>query len=115
MPLKFFAARPVPLHLKGVVESELNSLEEQGIISPISCVTQAIPVIWVKKSNGTYRMCVDFKVTLNKNIKSHSIRYLPLKKLAHTADSKYFAKIDLKSAYWQITLHKSQSKRIIDN
>ena len=105
MPLKFFAARPVPLHLKGVVESELNSLEEQGIISPISCAIQASPVVWVKKSNGRYRMCVDFKATLNKNIKSDVYPLPTIEKIsARIADSKYFAKIDSKSAYWQIAL-----------
>ena len=52
MPLKFLAARHAPLHLKGVGESQLNSLEEQGIISPIRSATQASPVVWVKKSNG---------------------------------------------------------------
>ena len=57
MPLKFLAARHAPLHLKGVGESQLNSLEEQGIISPIRSATQASPVVWVKKSKAS-TVCV---------------------------------------------------------
>ena len=69
--LRFCKARPVPVNLRQTLDSELERLEKQGIISPVDHANHVIPVVWVKKSNGQYKMCVDFKATLNSNIQSN--------------------------------------------
>jgi len=68
--LKFCRARQVPIHLKKDIDYELDCLEKQGIISPISSSSHASPLVWVRKPNGRFRMCVDYKGTLNKYIES---------------------------------------------
>ena len=103
--LKFGKARPIPVHLRDTLDCELDRLVKQGVISPIDHATHASPVVWVKKANGQYRMCVDFKATLNCNIQADAYP-LPTSEeiFARVGNASKFAKIDLKSAYWQIAL-----------
>jgi hypothetical protein len=104
-PLKFCKARVVPIHLKDTLDKELQLLEDQGIITPIQCAMQASPVVWVKKPNGRYRMCVDFKSTLNSNIQADSYPMPTAEEVfCKVGKACKFAKIDLKSAYSQIAL-----------
>lgn len=58
----FCRARPVPLALEDEVATELDRLEEAGIITKCidGGVENASPVVWVRKPNGKLRMCVDF-------------------------------------------------------
>ena len=104
-PLKFCRARPVPIHCRELLDRELVSLERQGIISPVTCSKSASPVVWVKKQSGRFRMCVDFKATLNDNIKSDAYPVPTVEEVfSRIGKARRFAKVDLKSAYWQIEL-----------
>ena len=71
-PLKFCPARKVPIHVKELLDKELKELEAHGIITPIQFSSSCSPVVWVKKTNGRYRMCADYKGTLNTAIESDS-------------------------------------------
>ena len=115
-PLKFCPARSVPLHLKEKLDSELDSLQRQGIISPVEFAKCASPVVWVKKPNGRYRLCVDFKATLNSNIQADSYPLPTIEEImGRMGNAKKFAKIDLKTAYWQIALdEQSKSYSVIN-
>lgn len=105
--LRFCSARPVPLPLHKSVVNALKDLEKRGIITPVSSSPYASPVVWVKKRDGTLRMCADFKVHVNKAISSDSYP-IPTNEVVFSGlkGSTYFAKIDLKEAYWQIPLDK---------
>ena len=103
--LRFFKARNVPVHLTEAIAKELDELEAQGVISPIQHSTHASPVVWAKKANGRYRLCVDFKATLNSNIQSDAYPLPSVEEVfSRIGDSSKFAKIDLKLAYSQIEL-----------
>ena len=69
-PLKFIKARKVPIHLKDQLVVDLARLQTLGVIEPISFSNHASPVVWVKKTDGTYRMSVDFKATVNESLLS---------------------------------------------
>ena len=115
-PLKFFRARNVPIHLKDELDHELACLEKQGIISPVSSSMHASPVVWAKKSNGRYRMCVDFKATLNSNIQSDAYPLPTVEDVfSRIGKACKFAKIDLKSAYSQIALDDSARELSVIN
>ena len=73
---KFFKARSVPYSLREKVETELGRLESTGIISPVQFCDWAAPIVPVMKSNGTIRICGDFKVTINSFLKLTLILYL---------------------------------------
>ena len=105
VPLKFVRARNIPLHVKEKICDELDVLEKQGVISPVQFSKHASPVVWVKKANGRYRMCVDFKATLNEHIQSDAYPLPTIEDIfGRIGNACKFAKVDLKSAYSQILL-----------
>ncbi|KII61981.1 Transposon Ty3-G Gag-Pol polyprotein [Thelohanellus kitauei] len=65
--------RLVPFSLRSKVETEINRLVKQGILvkvdDSINNIEWATPIVNVIKSDGTVRICGDFKVTINKHIK----------------------------------------------
>ena len=96
----------MPFHLREALDQELRHLECQGIISTLQHARQASPVVWVKKPNGQYRMCVNFKAaTINANIQSDAYPMPTVEEIfGKIGKASHFAKLDLKSAYWQIAL-----------
>ncbi|KAM7309689.1 retrovirus-related Pol polyprotein from transposon 17.6 [Ixodes scapularis] len=61
---RFCKARPVPYALRDKVSAEINRLEKDGVLSPVSVSEWATPVVPVAKKNGEIRLCGDFKLTL---------------------------------------------------
>ena len=62
---RFFKPRSIPYAVKGVIGKELDRLEEEGILEKIDHSDWASPIVAVMKPNGKYRICGDFKVTVN--------------------------------------------------
>jgi hypothetical protein len=62
------------------------------------------PVLFVKKKDGTMRMCVDYRAINKITIKN---KY-PLPRIDELLDrllgAKYFSKIDLRAGYWQVRI-----------
>ena len=103
--LRFCKARPVPLPMIEKVNAELQRLQERGVIKPVSSSRYASPVVWVKKRDGSLRMCADFKVHINRCIATDAYPIPAMETIfAGLSHAKFFAKIDLKEAYWQIPL-----------
>ena len=61
----FHRSRPVPFSLQQKVEDELVGLEKEDIIQVRLFVDWAAPIVPVVKSNGSVRICGDYKVTAN--------------------------------------------------
>ena len=101
----FVKARPVPYALRPKIESELERMEAEGIVTPIQWSEWATPIVPVVKPNGTVRICGDFKVTVNPQLK---VDQYPLPLIddifASLAGGKKFSKIDLRSAYTQMKM-----------
>ena len=115
-PLKFCKARNVPLHLKETLDKELDILMKQGVITPTDHSTHASPVVWAKKANGRFRMCVDFKATLNSNIQSDAYPLPTTEEIfSRVGKACKFAKLDLKSAYSQIALDEHAKQLSVIN
>ncbi|GJV08726.1 putative reverse transcriptase domain-containing protein [Tanacetum coccineum] len=98
-----------PYHLEPFELEELSGqikeLQDKGFIRPSSSSWGA-PVLFVKKIDGSFRMCIDY-IELNKlTIKN---RY-PLPIIDDLFDqlqgSHYFSKIDLRSGYHQLRVHE---------
>ena len=62
---KFFKPHPVPFAIKGAVGKELDRLEQQGIIRKVNHSDWAAPIVVVPKKDGRFRLCGDYKVTIN--------------------------------------------------
>ena len=63
----FHKARLVPYALREKVEKELDRLQQQGIIEPVQFSDWAAPVV---KTDGSVRICGDYKVTVNQAAKT---------------------------------------------
>ena len=77
----------------------LDSLVEQGIISPVKFSSWAAPIVPVMKQDGTVRLCGDYKVSINHALQVDSY---PIPRVEHLFASmsggKYFSKLDLSQA-----------------
>ena len=62
---KFFKPRTVPFAIKGAIEQELDRLEANGVIRKVSHSEWAAPIVPVPKKDGKFRICGDYKVTIN--------------------------------------------------
>ena len=62
MQPRYCKPRPVPLALRAKVESELDRLQEEGVIRPVEFSEWAAPIVPVLKASGDIRICGDYKV-----------------------------------------------------
>ena len=103
---KFCKFRTVPYHMRTSIEDELDRLEREGVLEKVTFSEWATPIVAVPKSDGKVRLCGDFKVTINPQLR---VDQYPLPKaedlFAMLAGGKRFTKLDLSQAYLQLELH----------
>ena len=103
----FFKARPVPYAIKGKVQEAIEKNVQLGVWQPVDYSDWAAPLVPIVKSDGTVRLCGDYKVTINQVCR---VDPYPLPRIedifAELRGGKKFSKIDLHSAYSQIPIHE---------
>ncbi|KAK9681297.1 RNase H-like domain found in reverse transcriptase [Popillia japonica] len=100
---------PIPYQFKEAVEKEIQKLLEQGIIERSNSYFIS-PVVIVKKSNNSLRLCLDAR-EINQRIKPGYEAPLNIDVLiTKCAGRKIFSKLDLKSAFWLIQLSPESRK-----
>jgi hypothetical protein len=86
------------------LKKQLNELEQKSYIRPSSSPWGA-PVLFVKKKDGSMRLCVDYRALNEVTVKNE----YPLLRIDDLFDQlkgdKYFSKIDLRSGYYQLRIH----------
>ncbi|XP_031338193.1 uncharacterized protein K02A2.6-like [Photinus pyralis] len=99
----FIKERPVPYALLEKVNIELDNLEKSGIISKIEVSDWGSPLVIIPKTDNSLRLCVDYKIGVNKQLKS---AHYPIRKiddiLNNLRNSKFFCHLDLFKAYLHI-------------
>ena len=102
-PIKQYARR-IPFSLRGPVEEAVNDMLQRGIVRPSSSPWMS-PVVLVKKKEGTYRFCVDYR-KINAVTKT---AVFPLPRIEDYLDAlvgvQYFTTLDLASRFWQVPVH----------
>ncbi|GJW70998.1 putative reverse transcriptase domain-containing protein [Tanacetum coccineum] len=87
------------------LSEQLKELQDKGFIRPSSSPWGASK-LFVKKKDGSFRMCIDYRELNKLTIKN---RY-PLPRIDDLFDqlqgSQYFSKIDLRSGYHQLRVHE---------
>jgi len=96
------------------LKKQLDSLIEHGFVIP-STSPYGAPVLFVKKKDGSIRMCVDFRA-LNK-ITERNMSGLPRmdELFDRILGAKIFSKLDLRSGYHQIRLHPDDTAKTAFN
>ena len=112
---RFHKARPVPYIMKEKIEDELQRLQDDGIIEPVTFSKWAAPIVPVRKGTGV-RICGDYKVTVNQAIVEDKY---PLPKVddlyTSLAGGKTFTKLDLSRAYLQLILDEESHEYVTIN
>ena len=112
----FCKARPVPYALKPKVDEELKRLESEGVITKVDRSDWASPIVVVPKSDGSIRLCCDFKVSINQCIDVEQYLLPTTEDLFSTlAGGQYFSKLDLSSAYQQLLVEEDSRKYLTIN
>ncbi|UYV69417.1 K02A2.6-like, partial [Cordylochernes scorpioides] len=108
-PIKHRPYRVSPTE-RQAIQTEVDKMLDAGIIrhseSPWSS-----PVILVKKKDGNWRFCVDYR-RLNKVTKKD---VYPLPRIDDTLDSlkgaKFYSSMDLRSGYWEIEVDEADREK----
>ncbi|KAD4981737.1 hypothetical protein E3N88_18408 [Mikania micrantha] len=89
----------------GELTNQLQDLLDKGFIRP-SFSPWGAPVLFVKRKDGMFRMCIDYRELNKVTIKN---RY-PLPRIDDLFDqlqgSSYYSKIDLRSGYHQLRIQE---------
>lgn len=113
---KFCKARSIPFALRDKVSQELDRLVAIGVLSPVAHAEWATPIVPVLKKDGTVRICVDFKITLNPVCE---LEQYPLPVIddmfACLNGGEYFSTLDLRDAYNQVPLDEESQKLCVIN
>ena len=108
---KFCKSRTVPFAVRGAIEDELDRLEREGVLEKVTHSEWATPIVAVPKADGSFRICGDFKVTVNPAL---NVDQYPLPRaddlFATLAGGKKFTKLDLSQAYLQLELESESMK-----
>nr|GEZ85981.1 putative reverse transcriptase domain-containing protein [Tanacetum cinerariifolium] len=103
-PVACVPYRLAPSQLKELSE-QLKELSEKGFIQPSSSPWGA-PVLFVKKKDGSFRICIDYRELNKLTIKN---KY-PLPRIDDLFDqlqgSSVYSKIDLRSSYHQLRIRE---------
>ncbi|GKC41689.1 putative reverse transcriptase domain-containing protein [Tanacetum coccineum] len=105
--------RLAPSEMKELLK-QLQELSDKGFIRPSSSPWGA-PVLFVKKKDGSFRMCIDYRELNKLTVKN---RY-PLPRIDDLFNqiqgSSIYSKIDLRSGYHQLRVRAIHSKDVISN
>ena len=103
-------ARRKPFALRGQVKKMVQEMLDRGILCP-SASPWASPIVFVRKPDGSYRFCVDYRrlnLVTRKDV-------FPLTRIEDLIDLLYGASIyiclDAFSGYWQVPLKESSKER----
>ena len=113
---QFLKARPLPLSLRDKVAEELDRLQAEGIIVPTKFSKWAAPIVPVIKSDGSIRICGDFKRTINRSARTEVYPLPQIDKLyASWSGGQTFTTLDLSHAYLQLELEEESLELVTIN
>ncbi|XP_064459074.1 uncharacterized protein K02A2.6-like [Ornithodoros turicata] len=112
----FCKSRQMPYALRDMVEAEIRSLENAGVLVPVKTSDWATPLVVVRKAENQVRLCGDYKVTVNPCIKTDHYPLPVVEDLfAALAGGKVFTVLDLTTAYQQLELHRDSRSLLTVN
>ena len=112
----FCKARSVPFALKPRIEQATDRNVKEGIWEPVQYSEWAAPIVPMQKTDGTVRLCGDYKVTCNKALQIDKYPIPSVNDIFEKlAGGKTFTKIDLSQAYSLIPVQEESLKYLTVN
>ncbi len=103
--------RRLPFKALDVVREMVKDMLEKKVIEPVESAW-AFPIVLAKKSDGSWRFCVDYS-KLNDMVVKDSF---PLPNIEEMVDelkeAKVLSVVDLASGFWQIPVHESAKEKL---
>lgn len=100
---------PVSPVMQQHIDAELESMLKLGVIER-SRSAWSSPILLVKKKEGTYRFCVDFrKVNKVTERDAYPLPYVA-SILDRLRDARFITTLDIKTAYWQIPMEENSKQ-----
>ena len=94
---------PLPYALRQELKDEIREMLDMGVIRKSSS-TYALPVVIVKKKDGSNRICVNYRKLNKVTIADPEPMKTSEDLFQQLGKSKFFSKIDLSKGYWQIPI-----------
>ena len=93
--------------MRDEVKAELDEMISQGIIQKVDEPTDwANSIVYVCKSNGKLRPCLDSKDLDKATMRCH-YKTPTMEELSHKlSGAKFFSKLDVKNGYWSLKLDR---------
>ncbi len=107
----FPKVREAPYALHPLIDKELDELITNGIIEKVDHADWGSPLVPIPKSNNKIRLCVDYKVTVNKQLQDahYPIPHIG-EVLGNLRNANYFCTLNLYHAYLHVPVDEAIQK-----
>ena len=96
------------------MEEQLESMIEEGILTPVETAEWATPLVPIIKSDGKLRICADYRSTINKWVMDEVYSLPRVEEVfSKLHKGQYFTKLDLCQAYNQFELDDEAKKLLV--
>ena len=98
------APRRLNAEMQKVVQAAIDKMIKSKVISPATTSEITSPIVLVKKKNGEWRFCVDYRLLNERLVPNH----YPLPVIGDLHDSlrgaSIFSTLDFKQGFWQLPI-----------